>query len=146
MHARALFKFLAARSCWFVRVAWNRYRELELRCSREEKIRLGETLHGNHGWIVRSSGSLVARDSFRGKMTVDMQIQESERAWTARNESVSCSRASRREKWRCLSQTVNVNVHYRGIKSLACFGTVFLNRSRIWTRVDGAIDNFAKNR
>lgn len=130
MHARALFKFLAARSCWFVRVAWNRYRELELRCSREEKIRLGETLHGNHGWIVRSSGSLVARDSFRGKMTVDMQIQESERAWTARNESVSCSRASRREKWRCLSRTVNVNVHYRGIKSLARFGTVFLNRSR----------------
>lgn len=39
---------------------------------------------------------LVARDSFREKMAVDMQIQESEKAWTARNESVSCSRARKK--------------------------------------------------
>lgn len=39
---------------------------------------------------------LVTRDSFRGKMVVDMQIQESEKAWTARNESVSCSRTRKK--------------------------------------------------
>lgn len=70
---------------------------------------------------------LVTRDSFRGKMVVDMQIQESEKAWTARNESVSCSRARKKMNGGSLTEpnvNVNVYVRYRGTKSLAWFGTV----------------------
>lgn len=125
MHARALFKFLAARSCWFVRVAWNRYGELELRCSREEKIRLGETLHGNHGWIFGMDLSWH-ETRFAEKCRSTCKY-EKVRGLGPHETRVFSVRAEKNGGWRCLSPTVNVNLHYRGIKFLPlgqCFSIV----------------------
>lgn len=125
MHARALFKFLAARSCWFVRVAWNRYGELELRCSREEKIRLGETLHGNHGWIFGMDLSWHGT-RFAEKCRSTCKY-EKVRGLGPHETRVFPVRAEKNGGWRCLSPTVNVNLHYRGIKFLPlgqCFSIV----------------------